>query len=104
MTHAKVNDGEGLLMAGLLARDREDDQLYPPLLGDLPGVEWLVRNFARRDDQQELVVVINPAIIREPNPHVTLWVFPPVHELPLIRRGGTAERAFSALSKEGILP
>ncbi|MCP9442414.1 MAG: pilus assembly protein N-terminal domain-containing protein [Nitrospira sp.] len=91
MTHAKVNDGEGLLMAGLLARDRIDDQLYPPWLGDIPGVEWLVRNFARRDDQQELVVVINPVIIREPNPDVGLLAFPPVHELPLVHRVARGE-------------
>ncbi|MCP9471163.1 MAG: pilus assembly protein N-terminal domain-containing protein [Nitrospira sp.] len=102
MTHAKVNDGEGLLMAGLLARDRMDDQLYPPGLGDLPGVEWLVRNFARRDDRQELVVVINPVIIREPNPDVNLWVFPPVHELPLVRRVGSSMRFKETV--EGAMP
>ncbi len=104
MTHAKVNDGEGLLMAGLLARDRTDDQLYPPGLGDLPGVEWLVRNFARRDDQQELVVVINPVIIREPNPTVNLWEFPQPHELPLMRRVGSADRPVALSSKEGSIP
>ena len=86
MTHAKVNDGEGLLMAGLLARDRADDQLYPPGLGDIPGLGLLVRNFSRRDDQQELVVVLNPVIVREPNPDVSLWSFPVAYELPLVRR------------------
>lgn len=86
MTHAKVNDGEGLVMAGLLARDRVDDQLYPPGLGDIPGLGWVVKNFSRRDDQQELVVVLNPAIIREPNPDVSLWAFPVAYELPLVRR------------------
>jgi Flp pilus assembly secretin CpaC len=86
MTHAKVNDGEGLLMAGLLARDRTDDQLYPPGLGDIPGLGLLVRNFNRRDDQQELVVLLNPVIVREPNPDVSLWSFPVAYELPLVRR------------------
>jgi pilus assembly protein CpaC len=86
MTHAKVNDGEGLLMAGLLARDRVDDQLYTPGLGDIPVLGWLVRNFSRRDDQQELVVVLNPVIVREPNPEVSLWDFPSVYESPLVRR------------------
>jgi Flp pilus assembly secretin CpaC len=86
MTHAKVGDGEGLLMAGLMARDRADDQLYTPGLGDIPGLGWLFRNFSRRDDQQELVVVLNPVIIREPNRDLGLWSFPAVHELPIVRR------------------
>lgn len=86
MTHAKVGDGEGLLMAGLMARDRADDQLYTPGLGDIPGLGWLFRNFSRRDDQQELVVVLNPVIIREPNADLGLWAFPAAHELPIVRR------------------
>ncbi len=86
MTHAKVGDGEGLLMAGLLARDRADDQLYTPGLGDIPGFGWLFRSFSRRDDQQELVVVLSPVIVREPSADVGLWAFPAAHELPLVRR------------------
>ncbi len=86
MTHAKVGDGEGLLMAGLLARDRADDQLYTPGLGDIPGLGWLFRSLSRRDDQQELVVVLNPTIVREPSADVGLWAFPPAHELPIVRR------------------
>ncbi len=85
-THAKVGDGEALLMAGLLARDRADDQLYTPGLGDIPGFGWLFRSFSRRDDQQELVVLLNPVIIREPNADVGLWAFPAAHELPIVRR------------------
>lgn len=85
-THARVTDGETLLMAGLLTRDRTDDQLYTPGLGDIPGLGWLFRSLSRKDDQQELVVVLNPVIVREPNADVSLWAFPSVHELPLIRR------------------
>lgn len=85
-THAKVDDGEGLVMAGLLARDRADDQLYTPGLGDIPGFGWLFRSFTRRDDQQELVVVLSPVIVREPSVDVGLWAFPAAHELPLVRR------------------
>lgn len=100
MTHAKVNDGEGLVMAGLLARDRSDDQLYTPGLGDIPGLGWLVRNFSRRDDQQELVVVLNPVIVREPNPDVSLWSFPVVYESSLVRRAGLSEYPKPGIGKE----
>jgi len=85
-THAKVSDGEALLMAGLLARDRGDDQLYTPGLGDIPGLGWLFRSFSRRDDQQELVVVLNPVIVREPNADVGLWAFPAAYEMTLVKR------------------
>jgi Flp pilus assembly secretin CpaC len=86
VTHAKVADGEGLVMAGLLTRDRSDDQFYTPGLGDIKGLGWLFRNFNRRDEQQELVVVLLPAIVREPSSEVGMWEFPAAHELPLVRR------------------
>jgi Flp pilus assembly secretin CpaC len=88
-THARVNDGEALLMAGLLTRERSDDQLSTPGLGDIPGLGWLFKSFVRRDDQQELVVVLSPVIVREPNADVGLWAFPAAHELPLLRRTST---------------
>lgn len=101
MTHAKVDDGEGLVMAGLLARDRADDQLYTPGLGDIPGFGWLFRSFTRRDDQQELVVVLSPSIVREPRSDVGLWVFPEAHELPLVRRTVASSGVTSARDATG---
>ena len=63
-------------MAGLLTRDRSDDQTSSPILEDVPIVNWLFKQFSRRDDTQELVVVVNPVIIREPVSDVALWNFP----------------------------
>lgn len=98
-THAKVSDGEALLMAGLLARDRGDDQLYTPGLGDIPGLGWLFRSLSRRDDQQELVVVLNPVIIREPNADVGLWAFPAAYEMTLVKRTAARETADGAVTR-----
>ena len=86
-------------MAGLLARDRGDDQLYTPGLGDIPGLGWLFRSLSRRDDQQELVVVLNPVIIREPNADVGLWAFPAAYEMTLVKRTAARETADGAVTR-----
>ena len=75
-TSAKLQDGQALLMAGLLTRDRSDDQTSSPVLEDVPIINWLFKQFSRRDDTQELVVVVNPIIVREPVSEVALWAFP----------------------------
>ena len=80
-TSAKLQDGQALLMAGLLTRDRSDDQTSSPILEDVPIVNWLFKQFSRRDDTQELVVVVNPVIIREPVSDVALVELPRADEL-----------------------
>lgn len=100
-THARVTDGEALLMAGLLTRERTDDQLHTPGLGDIPGLGWLFRSFSRKDDQQELVVVLNPVIVREPNADVGLWAFPSAYELPFISRAAVPVARETAAGQTG---
>jgi type II secretory pathway component GspD/PulD (secretin) len=45
---------------------------------DIPVLGWLFRGFSRQDVETELVVVVNPAIVRDRTPDVNLWSFPDV--------------------------
>lgn len=82
-TTARLEDGQVLLMAGLLSRERSEDETAPPWLSEVPGLEWLFKQSNRRDDEMELVIVVNPVILREPRTEIGQWAFPNVFEHPL---------------------
>ena len=75
-TSARLRDGQSLLIGGLLSRDKSDQQDFVPGIRDVPVLGWLFRRFAQNDEERDLVVMINPVIMREPNPDVGLWAFP----------------------------
>ncbi|MEX0829766.1 MAG: pilus assembly protein N-terminal domain-containing protein [Nitrospirales bacterium] len=75
-TSARMQDSQALLIGGLVSRDKSDQQSFIPGIRDIPLLGWLFRRFAQNDEELELVIVINPVIMREPIPEVGLWVFP----------------------------
>ena len=75
-TSARVEDGQALIVGGLVTRARSQDDQGPPGLRDLPLVGWLFGETARRDEETELVIVLSPTIVRDPIPAANLWAFP----------------------------
>ena len=75
-TSARMQDGQAILIGGLLSRDKSDQQSFIPGIRDIPGLGWLFRRFTQNDEEVELVIVIHPVIMREPIPEVGLWAFP----------------------------
>lgn len=75
-TSARMQDSQALLIGGLVSRDKSDQQGFIPGIRNIPGLGWLFRRFAQNDEELELVIVINPVIMREPIPEVGLWAFP----------------------------
>lgn len=75
-TSARMQDSQALLIGGLVSRDKSDQQGFIPGIRDIPLLGWLFRRFAQNDEELELVIVINPVIMREPIPEVGLWAFP----------------------------
>jgi pilus assembly protein CpaC len=75
-TSAKMQDSQALLIGGLLSRDKSDQQEFIPGIRNIPLLGWLFRRFVQNDDELDLVIVINPVIMREPVPDVGLWAFP----------------------------
>jgi len=80
-TSTRLHDGQSLLIGGLLSRNSSDIQKSTPGLRDIPGLGWLFKNFDRSDEELELIVMVNPVVLRDPKPEVALWDFPDRGEL-----------------------
>ncbi len=91
-TSARLEDGQALLLGGLMTREQVADTGYVPFLSKLPLVEWLFQNQRTADSDFELVVLVNPVIIRPPVHNAKLWAFPGADELlrAVDRRPGRA--------------
>jgi Flp pilus assembly secretin CpaC len=87
-TSARLRDGQALLIGGLLSRSQSVRSTETPGLARIPGLGWLARDFERQGDDLELVVVVTPAISRDPVPGAALWAHPGSGEL--LRRVGNS--------------
>ncbi len=64
-TVALVDDGDILVIGGLISQEDEERQNKVPLLGDIPLAGNLFRNTANSRDRRNLMVFIRPTIIRD---------------------------------------
>jgi Flp pilus assembly secretin CpaC len=80
-TSSRLLDGQALLIGGLLSNNTSTNTASTPGLRDAPVLGWLFQSFNRNDQDTELIVVVNPAILRAPVPDVALWTFPSRDEL-----------------------
>lgn len=65
-TTALVDDGEVLVIGGLIQEDYGDRVDKIPYLGDIPGLGALFRSTSRDNERTNLMVFIRPTIIRDP--------------------------------------
>ncbi|MBK6941909.1 MAG: pilus assembly protein N-terminal domain-containing protein [Planctomycetes bacterium] len=75
-TSTRLEDGQVLLIGGLTDRKSADDTTRTPWLADLPVLGWLFQRYSMSDQDLELVVMVNPVILRTQDPSVRLWQFP----------------------------
>ena len=75
-TSARLGDGESLVLGGLIQRRHADDASYAPWIESLPLIGWLFKRYAIEDEDQEIVVIVNPSVVRDPIAGVDLWMFP----------------------------
>jgi Flp pilus assembly secretin CpaC len=80
-TSARLQDGQALLIGGLLSREGNETRNSTPGVRDVPGLGWLFKDFNRSDDGRELIIMVNPVVIRDPAPGVGLWAYPETSEL-----------------------
>lgn len=80
-TSARLADGASMLVGGLSSQSLTTSRSKAPGLGDVPGLGWLFRNDSRSDESRDLVIVVNPVIVRQPLPDAPLWMFPSTGEL-----------------------
>ena len=70
-----------LLIGGLLSNSTSTNTAGTPAIRSIPLVGRLFQSFSRNDQDTELIVVVNPAILRTPVPDAALWTFPSREEL-----------------------
>jgi len=60
-----VNDGQTVVLGGILETERRDNVSKVPYLGDIPGLGVLFRTKSRTDNKDELLIFVTPKILRE---------------------------------------
>jgi type IV pilus assembly protein PilQ len=64
-TQVLVNDGQTVVLGGILETERRDSVNKVPYLGDIPGLGVLFRSKSRTDNKDELLIFVTPKILRE---------------------------------------
>ena len=98
-TSSRLQDGQALLIGGLLSNNTSTNAASTPGLRAVPILGRLFQGFNRNDQDTELIVVVNPVILREPVPDVALWSFPSREELLRVSMPGPAVVSNSVLKQ-----
>jgi type IV pilus assembly protein PilQ len=64
-TQVLVNDGQTVVLGGILETERRDTVNKVPWLGDVPGLGLLFRSKSKTDNKDELLIFVTPKILRE---------------------------------------
>ncbi len=64
-TQVLVNDGQTVVLGGILSTTQREDDTKVPYLGDIPILGHLFKNSIHKDDKDELMIFITPKIVRE---------------------------------------
>ncbi|HEX2493137.1 MAG TPA: type IV pilus secretin PilQ [Steroidobacter sp.] len=65
VTQVLVNDGQTVVLGGILETERLETERKVPLLGDIPVLGYLFKTKSRRDNKDELLIFVTPRILRE---------------------------------------
>jgi type IV pilus assembly protein PilQ len=64
-TQVLVNDGQTVVLGGILQTTQREDDTKVPYLGDIPILGHLFKTTDHTDDKDELMIFITPKIVRE---------------------------------------
>ena len=64
-TQVLVNDGQTVVLGGILQTTNREDDTKVPFLGDIPVLGYLFKTTNHQDDKDELMIFITPKIVRE---------------------------------------
>jgi pilus assembly protein CpaC len=92
-TSSRLQDGQALLIGGLTSNNTATNTASTPGLRDTPILGRLFQSFNRNDQSTELIVVVNPIVVRTPIPDASIWAFPSRDELIRSLMVGTAPAA-----------
>jgi pilus assembly protein CpaC len=80
-TSSRLEDGQALVIGGLTSNSTSTNTSSTPGLKNVPILGRLFQGFNRNDQDTELIVVVNPVVVRTPDPDVAMWAFPGRDEL-----------------------
>jgi Flp pilus assembly secretin CpaC len=63
-TTARLREGEGLVVGGLIQRSKNRTTNKVPILGDIPLLGWFFKNEVETDEDHELAFAIFPRVVR----------------------------------------
>ncbi|WP_372615325.1 type II secretion system secretin GspD, partial [Aquicoccus sp.] len=64
-THVLIDDGDMLVLGGLIEEQQTDSEARVPGLGDIPGIGRLFRADRNQTEKRNLMVFLHPRIVRE---------------------------------------
>jgi type IV pilus assembly protein PilQ len=65
VTQVLVNDGQTVVLGGILETQHRDDQTKVPFLGDIPILGALFKEQSKTNNKDELLIFVTPKIVRE---------------------------------------
>ena len=64
-TQVLVNDGQTVVLGGIMETERRDAEKKVPFLGDIPGIGYLFKTKSKSNSRDELLIFVTPKILRE---------------------------------------
>jgi type IV pilus assembly protein PilQ len=64
-TQVLVNDGQTVVLGGILETTQREDDTKVPYLGDIPVLGHLFKNTSHQDNKDELMIFITPKVVHE---------------------------------------
>ena len=60
-----VNDGETIVLGGILTKSNSESESAVPFLSKIPVIGWLFKKKSKNESQDELMIFITPTIVKE---------------------------------------
>jgi type IV pilus assembly protein PilQ len=64
-TQVLVNDGQTVVLGGIMETERRNTEDKVPVLGDIPVLGYLFKTHTRTNNKDELLIFVTPKILRE---------------------------------------
>ena len=64
-TQVLVNDGQTVVLGGIMETEQRESERKVPFLGDVPAVGRLFKTTTRVNNKKELLIFVTPKILRE---------------------------------------
>jgi len=80
-TSSRLLDGQALVIGGLITNNTSANATRTPWVSRIPIIGRFFEGFNRNDQSTELVIVVNPVVLRTPVADAAMWMFPERSEL-----------------------